>query len=236
MRSPSAGDLGPRELRLHHLPAADAQPRQHRDREHDDPHAAEPLRELPPDSERAVDLVEVGDDARARRREAGHALEVGVERVRRAGRRPRRGTGSTRTRRRAATSARRRGTPRARRRVRPRRPSGARARSPTPLVTAPATRNGQNGSPYASANGIGKSAASPRYFPSIPTRLSAGRHVDRQPPRAADPRGGLAHSHSASTTHGAFAASVKMITRSPAWSTSSPCGKIARAVPDDARR
>ena len=33
-------------------------------------------------AERAVDLVEVGDDARPGRREPGHALEVGVERVR----------------------------------------------------------------------------------------------------------------------------------------------------------
>src|SRR5688572_19068806 len=43
---------------------------------------------------------------------------------------------------------------------------------PMPLVTTPATMNGCTGSPYASANGMGKSAASPRYFPSIPTRLT----------------------------------------------------------------
>ena len=36
---------GPGRLRLEELAAADAQAREHRQREHDDPHASEPLRE-----------------------------------------------------------------------------------------------------------------------------------------------------------------------------------------------
>ena len=74
-------DLRSGELGLHHLPSTDAEPRQHGDGEDDDPHAAEPLRELAPHRERAREVVEVGDDARAGRRRRGHALEVGVDRV-----------------------------------------------------------------------------------------------------------------------------------------------------------
>ena len=44
---------------------------------------------------------------------------------------------------------------------------------PTPLVIAPAARNGQKGSSYQRAKGTGKSAARPRYLPSVPMRLSA---------------------------------------------------------------
>ena len=46
------GDLGARELGLHHLPAADAEAREDRDREDDDPHPAEPLGELAPHVDR----------------------------------------------------------------------------------------------------------------------------------------------------------------------------------------
>src|SRR5918994_6015600 len=56
----------------------------------------------------------------------------------------------------------------------PRRLSGrAESRSsahPRPTVIAPAARNGQNGSPYPRAMTIGKTAASPRYLPRLPTR------------------------------------------------------------------
>ena len=74
-------DLRPGHLVLEELSPPDAQAREDRDRQHDDPHPSEPLRELPPQAERPRDLVVVGDDARAGRREAGHALEVGVDRV-----------------------------------------------------------------------------------------------------------------------------------------------------------
>ena len=83
-----------------------------------------------------------------------------------------------------------------------------------------------------SANGIGKSAASPRYFPSVPTRLTTAGSRSRTAAGGRFARRS-ASTQSASTTQGAFAASVKMITRSPAWRTSSPCGKIAVAVADD---
>ncbi len=142
------GDLGPGQLGLHELAAADAKPRKHGDREHDDPHAAEPLRELTPDPERAVERVVVRDHARARRREPGHALEVRVERVRRAGSRPRRGTGSTAN---AAASSHVSATTRKPSRTpdlaRGTRRQPLERRTRAPLVTAPATTNGQNGSP-----------------------------------------------------------------------------------------
>ena len=118
-------DLRPRQLGLHELAPPDSETREHRDRQHDDPHAAEPLCELPPDPERAIDFPVVGDHARARRREAGHALEVGVERVRRAGLHPRRGTGSTRTRPQGARSS-----------ATTRKPSRIPTRPAAPAVTA----------------------------------------------------------------------------------------------------
>ncbi len=74
-------DLGARELGVHHLPPADAETRQDGDGEDDDPHPAEPLRELAPHGQRAGELVEVRDHARAGRRRRGHALEIGVDRV-----------------------------------------------------------------------------------------------------------------------------------------------------------
>ena len=48
-------DLRARQLGLEQLAPADAQPRQHGEREHDDPHPAEPLRELPPHQQALVD-------------------------------------------------------------------------------------------------------------------------------------------------------------------------------------
>ena len=60
-------DLGrPGELGLQQLAAADPQPRQDRHREHDDPHAAEPVRELAPEEHRAVEQLDLA--ARASRR------------------------------------------------------------------------------------------------------------------------------------------------------------------------
>jgi len=75
-------DLGPGELRLHHLPPTDAEARQDGDSEDDDPHPPEPLRELAPDSQGAVDVVEVGHDACSGGREPGHPLEVRIQRAR----------------------------------------------------------------------------------------------------------------------------------------------------------
>src|SRR3990170_7474915 len=53
-------------------------------------------------------------------------------------------------------------------------PAVARSRpKPRPLVIAPAATNGQIGSLYQSATAIGTSTARPRYFPSVPMRLTA---------------------------------------------------------------
>ena len=136
------------------------------------------------------DRVEVRDDARACRRESGHALEVRVERarelvaaleeVRDRGERGRRG----------ARSARRRGTL-ADADLTGRVAVSRSSPNPTPLVTDAGDDERQERLSVPDRDGIGKSAASPRYFPSIPTRL--GGRIDRQPPRAADPRRGLGH-------------------------------------------
>ncbi len=44
--------------------------------------------------------------------------------------------------------------------------------SPSPLVSAPVTRNGQMGSLYQSATAAGNRTTMPRYIPSVPRRLS----------------------------------------------------------------
>ena len=74
-------DLRARHLRLEQLPSSDAQPREHGDREDDDPHAAEPLAELTPEQHRVRQALDVGQHCRARRRESGHRLEVGIDRI-----------------------------------------------------------------------------------------------------------------------------------------------------------
>ena len=74
-------DLGSRHLRLQQLPAADAQPRQDRQREHDDPDPAEPLRQLAPQREPARKRLDVRHDRPAGRAETGHALEVRIQRT-----------------------------------------------------------------------------------------------------------------------------------------------------------
>ena len=71
--------LGPRQLRLEHLAAADPEPGKHREREDDDPHPAEPLAQLAPEQERAVERLDVDDHRRPGRGEAGHALEERVD-------------------------------------------------------------------------------------------------------------------------------------------------------------
>ncbi len=220
------GDLRPGQLRLHELAAADPEPRENRDCEHDDPHTAEPLRELPPDAERAVDLVEVRDDARAGRRETRHALEVGVDRARQ-----------------LVTPLEEIGDRREAGREQPRHgddeepfahSDAARCVTGRPLESeAEATRDDAGDDErverlvVCEREGDGEergetevlARASRRGFRLRRRRLraaAAGRSARRCGSR-----------HSASTTHGAFAASVKMITRSPASRTSSPCGKIA---------
>ena len=55
--------LGPRQLGLEHLPAPDPEPRQDGEREHDDPHPAEPLAQLAPQEQRAVERLDVRHDA-----------------------------------------------------------------------------------------------------------------------------------------------------------------------------
>jgi hypothetical protein len=75
-------ELGPGQLGLHQLPPSDPQTRENGDRQHDDPHAAEPLRELAPECERVRERLDVGDHRRAGRREPRHRLEVGVDRIR----------------------------------------------------------------------------------------------------------------------------------------------------------
>ena len=74
-------DLRARHLRVEELPASDPKPRQDREREHDDPHASDPLRELAPEEERMIDRVHVGQDRCPGRREAGHGLEERVHRA-----------------------------------------------------------------------------------------------------------------------------------------------------------
>ena len=76
-------DLGrPGELGLQQLAPADPQPRQDRDGEHDDAHAAEPVAELAPEQHRARQLLDPRHDRGAGRGEAGDRLEVRVERPR----------------------------------------------------------------------------------------------------------------------------------------------------------
>ena len=54
-------DLRPGQLGLEHLPAADSEPWEHGEREHDDPHPAEPLAELAPEQQRAIEALDVGE-------------------------------------------------------------------------------------------------------------------------------------------------------------------------------
>ena len=71
--------LRPGHLGFEQLAAADAQAGQHGEGEHDDPHAAEPLCELPPEQNRVVDRVDVDEDRRPRGREARHRLEERID-------------------------------------------------------------------------------------------------------------------------------------------------------------
>ena len=167
-------DLRPGQLRLDQLPSADAEARQHREREDDDPHAAEPLRELPPHRERAVEVVEVRDDARTGRREARHALEVGVDGWSSWSPPARRYGIAANAAARSQRQRRRRGSPRGSRRCRAAPAVSRSSPKPTPLRARRPTRNGQTGSPYQSASRVGKSAARPRYFASVPTRFDDG--------------------------------------------------------------
>ena len=77
------GSISPRsrKLALQQPPAAHPQARQHRDRQDDDPHAPEPMRELPPELHRLPERLDVREHGRAGGGETGHRLEVGVDRV-----------------------------------------------------------------------------------------------------------------------------------------------------------
>ena len=80
MRGASLSNSGPRRLVLHQRAAAGREPRQDRQGEHDDAHAAEPLGQAAPEEDRAAVARDVRHDARAGRREPAHGLEVGVDR------------------------------------------------------------------------------------------------------------------------------------------------------------
>ncbi len=71
-----------RRLGLVQRHAADAEHRHERDCQNHDSHAAEPVDLLAVVEDRLRQLVEADDHGRAGRREAGHPLEVGVERIR----------------------------------------------------------------------------------------------------------------------------------------------------------
>ena len=107
-------DLRAWRLRLEELAAADAQAREDRQREHDDPHASEPLRELPPEEQRAVDVLDVASATLApvvvKPDMPSNSASTGDDELRLVGEEVRQ---RTRSRPRAATSARRRGSPRA---------------------------------------------------------------------------------------------------------------------------
>ena len=224
IRSPSAAISGPGSSDSIELSTTDPEPWQDGDGEHDDPHSAEPLGELAPDAERAVDCVVIGDHARAGRREPGHTLEVRVERARQlvsaleqVGDR---GEG-------------RRQEPRQcndeepfaysdpTRRVRRR----ALERQPEPAGT-PRRRMDRTARCTRARRGWGRA---PRGRGTCRASRRGSRHPPRRLPAAAGGRSArrAGSTHNASTTHGASAASVKMITRSPASSTSPPCGKTA---------
>ncbi len=67
---------GPGVSALVQLHAADAQQRQHRDRQHDDAEAAEPVQRGTPEVERGRQCVEPGEHRRAGGGESRHGLEV----------------------------------------------------------------------------------------------------------------------------------------------------------------
>ena len=74
-------DVRPGRLGLHQLAPADPQAGQDREREHDDAHASDPLAELAPEHERAVDGVVLDQDGRAGSRHPRHRLEERVDRM-----------------------------------------------------------------------------------------------------------------------------------------------------------
>ena len=81
MEVASGSYSGPGSLGLDELPPSDPQAREDRESEHDDPHPAQPLRELAPHQHRLIESRNVREDARACRRHPGHGLEVRVDRV-----------------------------------------------------------------------------------------------------------------------------------------------------------
>ena len=75
---------GPRRLGAVELHPADAEHRQDGDRQHDDPHAAEPLQQVTVEEHRLGEIVEPGDDRRPGGGEARDGLEhrIGERQVR----------------------------------------------------------------------------------------------------------------------------------------------------------
>ncbi len=74
---------GPGHLGAVDLHAADAEHRQNRDREHDDPHAAEPAQQVAPQIDGAGQELDARENRTARGGEAGGGFEVGLGEVER---------------------------------------------------------------------------------------------------------------------------------------------------------
>ena len=180
--------------------------------------------------------VDVGEDGRAGRREAGHRLEVGVDAAGRAGGSPESRYGSAPNA--AATSHVSATTRKPSRKPSAPRSGGrsARAASPPPAASAPATRKGQKRLAVADRDRApGGGRRPPRYLTSVPTRPSAARDVDRADPRRRDAgrRAARMGSQRLLDRPARAAISVKMITRSPACEHVVSVREDRLAVADD---
>ena len=230
-------DLGPRELGLEELPAADPKPREHGEREDDDPHPAEPLRELPPHQQRAVDGVDVRDDAGTGRREPRHRLEQRVERT---------------VELRVAAQDERQGAEQRRHDPRERDDEVALAEAdpggaPEAVLDPPAGGEADHGGHDERHHRLSVADRERRREErrdgevleqqaderQRPADVDGGAPRRRDPPLGSRqaPRPGRAHR--TFSTSGTRDVSVNTITRSPAWSTSSPRGNTRGAVPHD---
>ena len=231
IRSASWCDLGPGKLRLEHLAAADPKAGEHREREDDDPHPPEPLAQLAPQEHRAVEALDIARRSSRRSSRSPTCPRRTRPRDARAGARRRRGMGARRTRPPAARSARRRGSPHGSR-------SGPATDAPS-RISAKAHAAGDRTCRRRTATTARRSRSRrrpagatrrSRYASIVPVRPSAPATSIPSHARA-DPIGrsiGWSPSQRTRSTSGTRYVSVKTITRSPAWSTSSLRGNIAR--------
>ena len=216
---------------LEQLPAADSEPRQDREREHDDPDPAEPLGELPPEQEAVRQLLDMRDDAAAGGAEAGHALEEGVDgpvELRVAGEdvgeRAERGCSEPGQRddEEALADA---------------EPVVAASRVGDRDCDAAGDRAGGEEGPdllaVADRHGRRDEDGEAQVREQRPDDVQGADDVDGEEGRAACSASAPGRAHSAFSTSGTRRDSVKTIARSPARRTSSPRGKTARAVADD---